>query len=405
MIHDLLYGSCGLAGWISFAYKLNHVRKHWHDPALRAICAAFGFCALGFTLTAGIVFRPLDALIGIPNLTKLLIHGSMVFFSAYVLRLLAFWRHDAQECMRTRIPLLLGSLAVAAMTTLILLAPIHNAYNIHFWKSYAGQRYMAWYLTIFLVSFGVALLEIGRHSWKYANDAGDSPWLRRGLRITTIGAYTALGYCLCRGSYLLALQAHTRIEVLVDLAIPLVSLGNTLCFVGLTMPSWGPHLANRIERRTQLHSYRSLHPLWFALYQAFPTIALHPAKPPDDQDSVGDLDYLLYRRMIEIRDGLLILRSYLGENDTNLDTTTENSLHRRAALEAQRIHRGLSAMLRDEGADSPASMIEFTGADTATDELAWLVAVSHAFAQLPGLDEHPGGEPTSSSTDPQRLGS
>lgn len=409
MIHDLLYGSCGLVGWISFAYKLSHLRKSWHNPALRAICAAFGFCALGFTLVTGIVFRPLDALIGIPNLTKLLVHGSMILFSAYVLRLLAFWRYpDVQARMRAHIPLLFGFLTVGAMTTLILLAPIHNVYNIHFWKSFAGQRYMFWYLTIFLISFSVALLEIGRHSWKYANDAVHSLWLRRGLRVTAIGAYIALGYCLCRGIYLLALQAHVRIEPLVDLAIPFVSLGQTLCFVGLTMPSWGPHLTNRKVRRGQLHSYRSLHPLWFALYQAFPAIALHPpVKPRDNQVAVGDLDYRLYRRMIEIRDGLLVLRPYLGpqENDTGLDMTTEDSLHRRSAVEAQRIHRGLSAMLRDERSDSPTGMIEFPGADTATDELAWLVAVSRVFAQLPALDERPGGEPTSSSTDPQPLGS
>lgn len=397
MVHDLLYGSCGLVGWIAFAYKLSHARKDWHDPALRAICAAFGFCALGFTLVTGIVFRPLDAFIGIPNLTKLLVHGSMILFSAYVLRLLVFWRYpDVQARMRARIPLLLGYLAVGAMTSLILLAPIHDAYTIHFWKSFAGQRYMFWYLATFLISFGVALLEIGRHSRRYANDAVHSPWLRQGLRVTEIGAYIALGYCLCRGIYLLALQADVRIEPLVDLAIPFVCLGQTLCFVGLTMPSWGPRLTSRKVRRGQLRSYRSLHPLWFALYQAFPAIAPHShAKARDNQGVVGDLDYLLYRRMIEIRDGLLVLRPYLGpqENDTDLDMVTEDSLHRRSAVEAQRIHRGLIAMLRDERSNSPAGMIESPGADTATDELAWLVAVSRAFAQLPDLDERPGGDP------------
>lgn len=355
-----------------------------------------------------IVFRPLDALIGIPNLTKLLVHGSMILFSVYVLRLLSFWRYpDAQARMRARISLALGSLAVGALAALILLAPIHDEYTIHFWKSFAGQRYMFWYLVIFLASFGVALLEIGRHSWKYANDAVHSPWLRRGLRVTTTGAYIALVYCLCRGIYLFALQAHVRIEFLVDLAIPFACVGQTLCFIGLTMPSWGPYLTNHKARRGQLRSCRSLHPLWFALCQAFPTISLHsPVESRDNQDA-DNVDYLLYRRMIEIRDGLLVLRPYLGShtNDTDLDIKTDDSLDRRSAVEALRIHRGLSAMLRNGRSDSSTGMIELSGADSATDELAWLVALSHAFAQLPALDERPEDTPTSSSVNPHPLGS
>ena len=403
MAHDLLYGSCGLLGWIAFAYKLNRLRKDWSNPALRAICAAFGFCALGFTLVTGVIFRPIDAFLGIPNLTKLFVHGSMVLYSAYVLRLLAFWRYsDTGARMRARVPLMLGSLAVGAMATLILLAPIHGAYTIHFWKSFAGQGYMFWYLTIFLVSFSVALLAIGRHSWRYGNDAAHSPWLRRGLHVTAIGAYITLGYCLCRGTYLFALQVHVRIQSLVDLAQPFASLGETLCFVGLTMPSWGPRLTSLRMRRDQLRAHRSLYPLWSALYQAFPAIVLHPPTGPGyDQGAAGDLDYRLYRRMIEIRDGLLVLRPHLSQHDddTGLDTATQDNFHRRSTLEAQRIHRGLSALLRDECPDAPAGIIAFSGVDTDTDELAWLVAVSCAFARLPALDEHAGGEPTSPTTD------
>lgn len=403
MAHDLLYGSCGLLGWISFAYKLNRLRKDWRNPALRAICAAFGFCALGFTLVTGVVFRPIDTVVGIPNLTKLFVHGSMVLYSAYVLRLLAFWRYsDVEARMRGRVPLMLGSLAVGAMTALILLAPIHDAYTIHFWKSFAGRDYMFWYLTIFLVSFSAALLAIGRHSWRYGNDAGHSPWLRRGLRVTAIGAYVTLGYCLCRGTFLFALQAHVRIQPLVDLAQPFASLGETLCFVGLTMPSWGPRLTSLRMRRDQLHSFRALYPLWSALYQAFPAIVLHPPAGPEyDRGAAGDVDYRLYRRMIEIRDGLLLLRPHLSQHDggAGLGTATRESFQQRSTLEAQRIHRGLSARLRDERPDTPAGIIGFSGADTDTDELAWLVAVSCAFARLPALDEHAGGEPTSPVTD------
>jgi hypothetical protein len=297
----------------------------------------------------------------------------------------------------------LGSLAAGAAITLILLAPIHDVYTFHFWKKFASQGYVSWYLAIFLISFGVALMEIGRHSWRYANDAAHSQWLRRGLRLTAVGAYIALGYCLCRGIYLFALQSHVRMEFLVDMAIPFVCLGQTLIYVGLTMPSWGPHLTRYWTRRSQLRSCRSLYPLWSALYQAFPGVSLHsPSTERDSHHAMNDAGDLLYRRMIEIRDGLLVLRPYLGSQEAAVpDIAAEDSFHRRSVAEAQRIHRGLSARLRDERPEVSAGMVEISGADTAMDELAWLIALSGAFAQLLPLDQRLGGEPTSSSTSPR----
>jgi hypothetical protein len=99
-----------------------------------------------------------------------------------------------------------------------------------------------------------------------------------------------------------------------------------------------------------------------------------------------DAHYHLYRRMIEVRDGLLLLRPYLeSHQNTSLG----------AAVEAERIHRGLSALLSDQPSDSSPGMVEDSssgtvegpGGNTATDELAWLVAVSCAFAQLPPLSD------------------
>ncbi|MER5786289.1 MAB_1171c family putative transporter [Streptomyces mobaraensis] len=62
-----------------------------------------------------------------------------------------------------------------------------------------------------------------------------------------------------------------------------------------------------------LRTYRSLTPLWSALHQAFPTTALPTRRPPlalPAPLSPHRLRFALYRRVIEIHDGLLLLRPH-----------------------------------------------------------------------------------------------
>ncbi|MCG8920785.1 hypothetical protein L6E12_34020, partial [Actinokineospora sp. PR83] len=66
-------------------------------------------------------------------------------------------------------------------------------------------------------------------------------------------------------------------------------------------------------RRYRLH--RRLGPLWRALHRADPTIALDPPAVPDAL-VLGGLRPRLYRRVIEIRDGLLALRPYRCRDTT-----------------------------------------------------------------------------------------
>ena len=369
-MHDLIYGAGALAGWIAFVYKFNHLRRDWGNPALRAVCAAFGFSAVAFTLTVGPVYQPVDAALGVPNLTKLFVHSSMVLFSMFVLQLLAFWQYPAKQARRrSRVILALAAAVIAAMSVLILIAPVHQNYTIHFWKSHAGETTMQWYLTLFLVALSASLLAIAYWSWRFAALVGELPWLRRGLRLTAAGALISFGYCACRGLYLILLGAGIRVDFLVDLAEPFASLGQIVFFTGLTMPSWGPN-----TRVDQIRAFRALQPLWSALHAAFPDIALHvpAAREPA---VVGDLDYRLYRRMVEIWDGRLALSPYLGA----VPTDQSADLSQRAEAEARAVAEGLRN--RQDGLRPGTS----TGTEEPSHpeaELDWLVAVSQAFATL-----------------------
>ncbi|GGQ79512.1 MAB_1171c family putative transporter [Couchioplanes azureus] len=360
-MHDLIYGIGALAGWIAFAYKLNHLRQDWHNPGLRTITAAFGFSALAFTLTVGIVYQPIDAALGVPNLTKLFIHSSMVLFSMLILQMLGYWRHPVRRARRrARVYLVLGLVVVGAMSALILVAPIHDRYTIHFWKSHAGQTSMLWYLTIFLTALSVALVAIAYRAWRFAAVTRQLPWLRRGLLTTALGAVLSFGYCACRGGFLLLLAAGVRVDPLVDIAMPFATAGQIVFFTGLTMPSWGPRTG-----LDQLAAYRALEPLWSALHRAFPQIALHSSA--DGESTVGGVDYRLYRRMVEIWDGQLALRPYRAGTPSSAREEAEairDALHRRREGRPAAVSAGVHRPAPRE------------------DELEWLVDVSRSFAAL-----------------------
>jgi hypothetical protein len=357
-MHDVVYGIGALAGWIAFAYKMNHLRRDWRNPALQAITIAFGFSAIAFTMTVGSVYRPIDAALGVPNLTKLFIHGSMVLFSIFVLRLLAFWQFPAARAYRrARRVFGVGLLVLVVMALLSLLAPVHDKYTIHFWKSFGAQAMLKWYLWIFLVALSAGLLAIAYRAWRFSALTGQLRWLRIGLRVTAVGALVSFGYCACRGGYLLLLAADVRVDPLVDIAEPFAAFGQVIFFTGLTMPSWGPRTAV-----DQAGSYRALEPLWTALHEAFPAIALHDE--PAGRAEVGDLNYRLYRRMVEIWDGLLALRPY---RTTPAAPTPE--------AEADEIQ---AALQRRRAGAEPSDGPDGSAPDR-DDELAWLVATSRSF--------------------------
>jgi hypothetical protein len=261
-----------------------------------------------------------------------------------------------------------GLVVVAAMSALIVLAPIHDRSTIHFWKTHAGETLLLWYLAMFLVALSVGLLAIAYRSWRFAGLTEQLPWMRRGLRMTALGALLSFGYCACRGGYLILISADVRVDALVDIAEPFASVGQIVFFAGLTMPSWGPR-----TRVDQLSAYRALEPLWSALRDAFPGIALHsPAE--GDSAAVGDVDYRLYRRMVEIWDGHLALRPYLpapAASGSSEPVASEDA--------ASAIIEGLRN--REKGYE-PARALPDQPPHVRNDELAWLVAVSRSFARM-----------------------
>lgn len=160
---------------------------------------------------------------------------------------------------------------------------------------------------------------MARLCWRYSCHTTELT-TRVGLRLIVVGAISGLVYQAHR----VVFYAAPRFEF--DYIAPgpqavldwlLTTVSHVLILIGATMPGWGPRvgLPGALAWLSRLRAHQRLRPLWFALYQADPRIALvPPGSRLVDALSPRDLDLRLYRRIIEIRDGRLMLLPYLDPN-------------------------------------------------------------------------------------------
>ncbi|MDP9417168.1 MAG: hypothetical protein M3P48_04905, partial [Actinomycetota bacterium] len=232
--------------------------------------------------------------------------------------------------------------------------------------------------------------DVIRLCWRYAPLA-DRELLATGLRIVATGCALGLAYIAYKGIYLAirAAGGSASTEAEATVARLLALAGLTLIIVGTTLPAWGPRL-----RPLALHrwfrayvAHQRLYPLWSALYQSTPEIALDPPRSRlRDALDVRDIDFRLYRRVIEIRDGRLALRPYLhpdggvgvapdlasrGLDDVDVLAAAEARVLAEA-LRSKREGRPGQAMAR---ADAPSGSADLYG------EVAWLEKVARSFAE------------------------
>ena len=197
-------------------------------------------------------------------------------------------------------------------------------------------------------------------------------WSRTALRALAIGGG------------LLALDAFFRSVVMVMLgagvAVDLARLDPPAQFVqaasALLMVAGGAVTAFP-RARAAVAAYRSLlalRPLWKAMRDTFPQVILFsPRRAIVELAGVDDVHLRLYRRVIEIRDGMLALRVHLPPDRTAGDDGPES--------EAVRITEALRRQARgQEPVGEPGNWAR-VGPEM-TDEVAWLSAVSRAYREI-----------------------
>ncbi|WBB75751.1 hypothetical protein O7602_09700 [Micromonospora sp. WMMD1128] len=382
----VLYTVCAVGGWFAFGYMLRLQRRQ-PSPARGAICVALGAFAAGITLAIPPVAAGIDSASGLPNLAKVMSHGcAMTIAASAEHMLLHLSLPPARAAARSRIWVWVTSSAFLAMVALFACTLAYDQ-PVLLTVEYARDPVVTAYLLIFmLVGFFAYCTDITRLCWRFARICG-RPWLRRGLRLTAVGAAFALLYSTNKIIYLIAYWSGYQPAGERQVAAVLVTIAALLMMVGLTMPAWGP-IFTITRRWDDYRSYRQLEPLWRDLVAALPELELDPSlRRP--LSAARDIDYALTRRVAEIRDGRLALRPYTdvkvtelaerfaGQAGLTVDELRANVEAAHLACALRRHRAGLMAAVPQPADELHRPEGGYAG------EIGWLAQVTTAYTRSP----------------------
>ncbi|MGH3761649.1 MAB_1171c family putative transporter, partial [Actinophytocola sp.] len=316
------------------AWALFLSRRAGDDRARRCVRWVLLGLAVSLTVLTPAVYELAAELSGVGHLARLLGHGGMLFAAWAAQEFLAHM-NGLERGSRWHAWWIAGCFAV--MCVLFALAP-----NLRPWTPGILE-----YCVVYLVGQAPAFGNVIRLGLRYAR-AADATALRIGMRLVAAGTACALVYLVNK----VVRTASARFEfdyaagdtMLVGTALP--AAAHVLVLLGATLPA----IVGWSHRYLQ---YQRLGPLWRALYRADPAIALDPPAVADVLQ-VGRLRLRLYRRVIEIRDGLLALHPYRDPRLAAIarERAIEAGLHGRrldAAVEAAAV----AAALRSRASGSP----------------------------------------------------
>jgi hypothetical protein len=198
--------------------------------------------------------------------------------------------------------------------------------------------------------------------------------LRVGLATMAIGLLFNALYALQRIAFVLAQALGMSAPAAATDPIfgGLRALGVILVLAGALVPATG-WLRSVSRARTSL---RALRPLWSLMQRAFPEIILFsPRRALVERFGVDHVHLRLYRRVIEIRDGLLALRLYLPADFAPQVSSYLGPAASDALAEACGIELALSQHSAGQPAPDGGGRWALVGAELG-DEVDWLRQVS-----------------------------
>lgn len=366
--------------FLGLAQKLYELRAREADPLRRAMCACVA--ALWAATAAQLFAAAIDGHTGMGHLADV-ISDACAMTAAHAGRLcLVYISHPAHEARpRTRLHHLAILLALAAVVVLYFVFPARA-------EPLPWHRTDAVYLYVYIGFVGITLASVFRLITRYARLAGRRS-LRVGLRLIAAGAACGLAFLAVQAAMLAGDELGAGLGQWNDrVAMPLELATESLVVIGAAVPAWGGPLGEAVRWVRDHRSCRRIHPLWLAVHQANPELTL--AAP----DGTGrwwrrrDAGFLLYRQVIEIRDGQLALRPYIDPGVAE----TVTALARRAGLpeeeiqvtvEAAAVAAAIAAKEQGRRRSGPSVPDAVAGGSDLSTEVAWLARVSRAFATSP----------------------
>jgi len=329
----------------------------WRDRRQRALWAAIFALALARTAA----FGPVADAIGMPMLPHFL--GVAVAF--FLLRFIGLvtGRGGARWQVALVVVVLvtmvvLGAASGGIDTRADLLAADLDATGVAYWVVLEG------YLGAVLVTGAVLFAGVARQA-----PAGLP---RLGLWASTAGTGLVALYAALKTGLVVAHGVGVTVDFvrIEPTAYAVQTVGIFIGVAGLLVP------ATR-RARSAVAAYRSLlalRPLWTAMRDAFPQVILFsPRRALIEMAGIDDVHLRLYRRVIEIRDGMLALRPF---HPGTYPPAAEPAVAEAEAIALALRRRAAGA----EPAEQPGSWAP-VGPEMA-DEVAWLSQVSIAFRKV-----------------------
>lgn len=364
--------------YLGLAQKLWELRVRGDDPVRRAICACLASLALATTVQT--FSGAVDARSGVPHLAEVLSDTAAMTAAGAGRVFLLHVNYPAPSAMVARRRYTGLAAAVATVAILFVAVPPESA------PPSCGEDSVYFYVYIWYIA--ITLLAVCRLGLRYSRLTG-RPELRLGLRTIVAGGVCGLAFLGAQTAMLTGNEIGRPLRIDASVGLPLEMTTEVLLLAGVTIPALGTRLAALIRWIGDCRSYRRLHPLWLALYQTDPDFSLLPQNRTGRRAWRRDVGFLLYRQVIEIRDGQLALRPYVhpGAVEVARALGLRAGLpdeEVRAAAEAAAIAAGIAAKTQGRGPSGEPSPPPASPHGPDLDaEISWLAKVSRAFTTSP----------------------
>lgn len=329
----------------------------WRDDRQRALWATVFVIALVKTVT----LPPIEAALDMPILPHLL----GVLAVSFLLRFITLVAGTGNR----RWPLYLAAAVLAVLGTLAAVSGgIHTSAEL---LTRDLPPTVVAYWVVLEAYLGAVLITTAVLFWTISRDA-PSGLPRLGLRAIAAGSALVAGYAAVKTGLIVAHGTGRSVD------FPAIEpIAQKAQVVGILIAVAGAAVPTGRQARAVVAAYRSLvalRPLWTAMRDAFPEVILFsPRRAMIELAGVDDVHLRLYRRVIEIRDGMLALRAYLP---VDVPPATDPATGEAAAI-------ALALRRRTEGPPpgEPEGAWAPVGPEMA-DEVAWLSRVSRAYRRV-----------------------
>jgi hypothetical protein len=381
MVDNAVLGAAVLL-WLAVAYEAVSLTRQRSNRARGALLLTFVALALAATFFVPSVYLATQDLTGVPNLADLIARCAVLTASLGAQALLLHLTQEPTMAMRKsrRRAVALAS-AMVLLVVLFTLAPVHETGTLRLTSDFGGSPWVIGYLVVFAVYLGIALVDVFRGGLRYAPKAGTP--ISTALHLIAIGCAFGLLYVVEKIGYLIAVLLGGSPSAAVESSVArmLAVLGGLFVLAGSLVPALYPAWRRTVHRVTTTYrAHRELYPLWSALREINPEIALDPAPSQfRDRLRVRDLDFRLYRRVIEIRDGRLALRPFLdadvarrAREDAIRNGLTDDEME--AAVEARVLAAGIESAREKRKPANVLTASQHGGKDFMA-EVEWLLRV------------------------------